>query len=205
MNQFAYEIIKVAKQIISRDMTGTMIALGNLSQESKLKEAQHVIKDLVPSRLKVVRDFHCSVAQIPGSYDYDILIDYCHKVADVVKGISLSVQDLQLFGGRWGSAFVLECRQNSKFNKAYNLLDNYFDIKKFSSVRPHISLAHTKHRVNKIKKAELQEEIFDDIGYPKVSPKTVDLYGPGFNVMDSVKASVPKLVKVASIEILHKT
>ena len=160
-------------------MKGTMIGFpvkGDLRRIRKYLKSWFI-------RYKVkydeVKEPHFTIAQIPGSYKKDELI---RKLNELEADISYNPKDLKIFRGVNvpKDFIVIEYKPNFDFLDSFNSVASDFDIRKFDSVRPHVSLFS-------VEQGRVTNEMMEDIKFslpklPKLKTKSVGLWNNKFEM-----------------------
>ena len=171
--------------IEAKMMTGTMIGL-KLDQ-TQFKRVSDYIKswfDRYDIDYKKTDHLHFTIAQIPGTYPKDDLIREMNKI---VTNIKFNPKEITIFSGVniKRDFIVLEYKPNFDFLENFNKIAERFEIRKFGSVRPHISLFN-------VEQGSLDPKLFEDIKFslprlPIVKSEGVELWNNKFQVEYSSK------------------
>ena len=162
-----------------KKMTGTMIGFG--LSKNKLKS----IIDYVESWMKryevdyeMTKNLHFTLAQITGKYEKDELIREIDKLSK--GGIQFKPKGVSLFRGIniKRDFIVMEYKPNDKYINSFKEVAKELEIRKFESVRPHVSICNIEQ--NKLDKKLYVDMVFSFPKLPTMKAKEIELWNSKF-------------------------
>ncbi len=169
----------------SKKLKGTMVGFG--VNPSDLKKVSSYIKSwLIKHKIKYEQERkpHFTIAQIPKTYPKDELVRQLNKFDLNMK---FNPKDLTVFYGQKVKKdfIVIEYKPNMKFLQYFNDIDNNFEITKFATVKPHVSLLT-------VEQGKLTGDVLNDIKnnlpkLPTLKPTEISLWNNKFKIETKIK------------------
>jgi len=162
----------------AKKLKGTMVGFG--IDSIKLKKIYDYIESwLIKFKIdyEIQKDPHFSIAIIPGTYNKDELVREMNLIS---KNQYFKPKKITILRGKnFKKDFIsIEYKPNKEFIDDFNEISSKFDVVKFDTIRPHISLfiIEQDSKIN---------EFYDDmIGgmpkLPKIKPSEIELWNQKF-------------------------
>ncbi len=167
--------IQEAKKM-GNTMIGFSVNRSKFSRISKYIRSWLVKHDI---EYKKVEEPHFTIAQITGTYPKDELIREIHSID---KNITFKPKGIRLFQGKNVNRdfLVLEYKVNAEFLNIFNEISQKYEIRYFSSIKPHISLITLEPGV--MTNDLLKEIEFAMPPIPNIKPDNTALWNKSFKV-----------------------
>lgn len=166
-------------------LKGTMIGFG-IDPSSLTRISKYIESWLIRYNIKYEKEKspHFTIAQIPEKYPKEDLIK---QLQEFDLDIRFRPKDLTVFYGVniKKDFIVLEYKPNMKFLQYFNEINSNFEIRKFESVRPHISLFSLEQDM-------LTGDILNDMKFslpklPILKPSQIELWNNKFEIETRIK------------------
>jgi len=166
-------------------LKGTMIGFG-VSPSNLTRISKYVESWLIKYKIKYRKEKrpHFTIAQVTGKYSKDELV---RELNTFDLNMRFKPRDLQVFYGTnvKKDFIVLEYAPNLKFLQYFNDIDDKFEIRKFDSVKPHVSLFVLDQGV-------MNGDLLYDIKFslptlPILKPTEIELWNNKFEIETRLK------------------
>ena len=166
-------------------LKGTMIGFG-VNPSDLTRISKYVESWLIKNKIKYEKEKspHFTIAQIPDEYPKDELI---RQLNTFDLNMKFNPRDLQVFYGTnvKKDFVVIEYKPNFKFLQYFNDIDSNFEIRKFDSVKPHVSLFI-------LEQGGMNGQILNDMKYsmpslPTLKPTAIELWNNKFEIETRLK------------------
>lgn len=166
-------------------LKGTMIGFG-VNPSDLTRVSKYVESWLIKNKIKYEKEKrpHFTIAQIPEKYPKDDLV---REINTFDLNMRFKPVDLQVFYGTnvKKDFVVIEYKPNMKFLQYFNDIDSKFEIRKFGSIKPHVSLFI-------LEQGGMNGELLNDIKYslpqlPILKPTEIELWNNKFEIETRLK------------------
>jgi len=166
-------------------LKGTMIGFG-VSPSDLNRVSKYIESWLIKHKIKYEKEKrpHFTIAQIPEKYPKDDLV---RELSKFDLNMKFKPVDLTVFYGTnvKKDFVVIEYKPNMKFLQYFNDIDDKFEIRKFATIKPHVSLFI-------LEQGGMTGDLLNDIKFslpklPVLKPTEIELWNNKFEIETRLK------------------